>query len=213
MRTVSLHKLIPAILGSCLALGSASAAPVVLANARDQLKLLRPESWKTGIVEGKESLILDVAGEQRPPVRRPGEFALWKDGQVLRNPVVTTTACSLEPATTINRDICIIFGYQDDTHFYYTHVSSNSDGKVHTVIMRVDGDSRTRINHEERPEPPLKDGWNTIKVQHLETGTIKVWVNDLETPVMTANDTTYSSGGIGFGSFDDRAAFWTFSVE
>ena len=210
---VSLHKLIPAILGSCLVLSSACAAPVVLANARDQLKLLRPESWKTGTVEGKESLILDVAGEQRPPVRRPAEFALWKDGQAHKNPVVTTTACSLEPAATVNRDICILFGYQDDTHFYYTHVSSNSDGKVHTVIMRVDGDSRTRINHEERPEAPLKDGWNTIKVQHLETGAIKVWVNDLETPVMTANDTTYPSGGIGFGSFDDRAAFSTFSVE
>lgn len=213
MKTRCPHKLALSLLVSILLLDAASAKPVKLAEAQDQLKLLRPENWKTGTIEGKKSLILHTAGEQRPPVRRPAEFALWKNGQVLKNPTVTTTACSLEPAATVNRDICILFGYQDDTHFYYTHVSSNSDGKVHTVIMRVDGDSRTRINLEERPKAPLTDGWNTIKVQHLETGVIKVWVNNMDTPLMTANDTTYPSGGIGFGSFDDRAAFATFSIE
>jgi hypothetical protein len=201
------------ILGSVLLINIASAEPIQLSEARDQFKLLHPENWKTGVVEGKESLILNVPGKQRPPVRRPGEFALWTAREGLRNPVISVTACSLEPASKINRDVCIIFGYQDDTHFYYAHISSNSDGRYHTAIMRVDGDSRMRINLEEQPKAPLKDGWNTIKLQHLETGAIQVWVNDLETPVMTADDTTYPSGSVGFGAFDDRAAFSTFSIE
>ena len=207
------HKSVLLLLGSCLLLNVVRAEPIQLSDAQDQLKLLNPDNWKTGIIEGKKSLIIHTPGEQRPPVRRPSEFALWNDGKVFANPVITTTACSLEPASLKARDICIIFGYQDDTHFYYTHISSNSDGEHHTVIMRVDGKSRTRINDRAFPKPPLKDGWNTIRVQHLETGAIKVWVNDLETPAMTADDTTYPSGGIGFGSFDDRAAFSTLSIE
>lgn len=199
------------LLAAAVLIGNAAAEPLGLADARDQLVLLRPENWKVGEVGGRKCLILHTAGEQRPPVRRPGEFALLKADAPVG--AFTLAAATLEPDTTINRDVCLIFGYRDDTHFYYAHVSSNSDNKVHNVIMRVDGDSRARINLEKDPEARLKSGWTTIKVRHGADGSIKVFVDDMKKPLMTADDTTYPVGKIGFGAFDDRAAFATLSLD
>jgi hypothetical protein len=190
---------------TALAFGSAK-EPIRLTEHRDELEFLRADHWIEGSVAGQQCLILDVPGEQRPPVRRPGEYALWK-GKGPAGGTFTVQAATLMPAEVKNRDVCIIFGYQDDTHFYYAHVSSNSDGKVHNVIMRVDGDSRERINHKKLPPVRLKEGWNDIRIQHLEDGSISVWVNDMEEPMMTASDQIYPRGRIGFGAFDDRAAF------
>ncbi|MDF7823955.1 hypothetical protein P4B35_08015 [Pontiellaceae bacterium B12227] len=199
------------ILGSLLMLGGSFADPLNLAESMDQLTLLTSNLWKTGEVEGRACLILHTAGEQRPPVRRPAEFALLKSEQPIG--AFTIEAATLEPEAVKNRDVSLIFGYQDDTHFYYAHISSNSDNKFHNIIMRVDGDSRTRINLEKDPEPRLSKGWRTLKIQHEESGAIRVFVDDLETPLMTAQDQTYPVGKIGFGAFDDRAAFATLTVD
>ncbi len=187
------------------------AAPLQLPESTDHLKLLHSSHWKAGEVAGRKCLILDKTGEQRPPVRRPGEYALLKSDHPIGG--FTVEALTLEPESKKNRDVCLIFGYQDDTHFYYAHISSNSDNKFHNIIMRVDGDSRTRINLEQDPEARLSNGWKTLRLQHEADGDIQVFVNDLETPLMTAKDTTYPVGKIGFGAFDDRAAFATLSVE
>lgn len=119
---------------------------------------------------------------------------------------------SLEPLSLVGRDVCILFGYRDDTHFYYAHVSNDSNGETHNVIMKVAGDTRRRINVEDRPEPRMTEGGHTIKVEHLSSGTITVWVDDMANPLMTAHDTDYSSGAVGFGAFDDRAAFTALEV-
>ena len=172
---------------------------------------LNSGEWKTADVQGKQALVLDVPGSQRPPVRRPGEYALVKDARVVSE--FTLVATTLMPDEIVNRDVCLIFGYQDDTHFYYAHVSSNSDNRFHNIIMRVDGDSRTRINVEKSPEARLSKEWKTIRIRHGKDGTIQVFVDDMETPNMTAQDTTYPIGQIGFGSFDDRAAFATLAWD
>jgi hypothetical protein len=184
---------------------SGFAGEIKLAEAQDQLVFLNSGEWTTATVQGKQALVLDVPGKQRPPVRRPSEFALVKDATAVSE--FTLVATTLMPDDVNNRDVCLIFGYQDDTHFYYAHISSNSDNKFHNIIMRVDGNSRTRINVESNPEARLSKDWKTIKIRHMEDGTIQVFVDDMESPNMTAKDTTYPVGRIGFGSFDDRAAF------
>ncbi len=197
-------------LGLLMALGSAHAAPLELADAISRLELLDSSHWKTGEIMGRRCLILHTPGEQRPPVRRPGAYALLTHDRPIGE--FTLEAATLEPVAILNRDVCLIFGYRDDTHFYYAHISSNSDNQVHNVIMRVDGDRRTRINLETDPEARLPDGWRTLRIQHDASGAIRVWVDDMSEPLMTAQDKTYPAGKIGFGSFDDRAAFAVLTV-
>lgn len=40
-----------------------------------------------------------------------------------------------------------------------------------------------------------------------------LWMDDLEKPLMTARDTTYPSGRLGVGTFDDRAEFGRVVIE
>ncbi|WP_372795707.1 hypothetical protein [Pontiella sp.] len=207
MKTACWRKFtLPAVLLAAAA--GAAAAELKLAESRDQLTFLNSESWKTGEVMGRAALILDVPGAQRPPVRRPGEFALLKSEHPVRE--FTVAAATLMPEQIKYRDICLIFGYQDDTHFYYAHVSSYRDEK-HNVIMRVEGDQRMRINREADPEPRLSNDWKTVRVVQSANGFIAVYVDDMETPLLTAQDRTYPAGKIGFGAFDDRAAFFALS--
>ncbi len=184
-----------------------------LSDSGDRITLLNPHSWKTDDVDGRKCLILAVPGPQRPPVRRPGEYALLKTAEALKDYALVVEAQSLEPVSLVGRDVCILFGYRDDTHFYYAHISNDSNGETHNIVMKVEGDSRRRINIEDRPEPRMTEGWHTIKVRHMASGDITVWVDDMESPLMTAHDMDYPSGSIGFGAFDDRAAFASVEIR
>ena len=116
-------------------------------------------------------------------------------------------ARTLEPARTINRDIVVIFGYVDETHFYYAHISSNADDRFHNILMKVDGTERQTIHKENLPEARLSDEEHTIRVRHSRSGEIAVFVDDMKEPLMTAKDPSYPVGLVGFGAFDDRAEF------
>jgi hypothetical protein len=110
------------------------------------------------------------------------------------------------PASSPRRDLVVIFGYVDDTHYYYAHISSTADA-LHSLIMKVKGSEREVIHLEPSLTPALTGGWQTIRVTHAAAGAIAVFVDDLTKPVMTANDTSYPAGAVALGSFNDRAQF------
>jgi hypothetical protein len=43
-------------------------------------------------------------------------------------------------------------------------------------------------------------------VRDSTSGSIQVYFDNMDKPIMTAQDRTFLSGGIGFGSFDDTGA-------
>jgi hypothetical protein len=47
----------------------------------------------------------------------------------------------------------------------------------------------------------------------VTTGRIAVYFDDLETPLMEATDTTFTSGRVGIGSFDDMNDFTQVKVS
>ena len=47
----------------------------------------------------------------------------------------------------------------------------------------------------------------------MADGTIKVYFDDMKTPILEAKDTTFGAGQVGFGSFDDTARFDDVVVE
>lgn len=164
--------------------------------------------------EGDPTRVLRLARPAPLPegVRRPGDYQLIS-GRVWRDVVYDVQVRSLRPATLLGRDVVVIFGFQDYQHFYYAHLSNDSNGTVHNVIMKVNGDDpdparqRYRINVEDKPEPRLTDGWHQVRIDHRADGRIKVYMGDMIEPLMTANDTDYAQGQVGVTSFDDTAEF------
>ena len=54
----------------------------------------------------------------------------------------------------------------------------------------------------------LTDDWHQVKlVRDTKSGTIEIFFDDMEKPVMTANDKRFGLGQIGIGSFDDMNDF------
>ncbi|MBI5833036.1 MAG: hypothetical protein HZB16_12130 [Armatimonadetes bacterium] len=177
---------------------------------------LHAENWELRMVreDGLDNhiLALRTAPPLRPGVRRPAETLLVRD-RVWRDVTLDVRARSLRAATVVGRDVVLIFGYVDDLHFYYAHLSNDSNGSTHNVIMKVNGDDpdpakqRVTIQAERRPEPRLTDGWHAMRVEHRADGAIRVFMDALDKPLMTAQDTTYPAGGVGLASFDDTAEF------
>jgi hypothetical protein len=162
--------------------------------------------WEAQSESSNDVVALVQAGVQSGGVRRPAGFLLlpqfiWSDYQF------SLRAKTLEPATTVRRDVVLIFGYVDSTHFYYVHISSDSDDKFHNVMMKVDGETRQTIHQSPLPEARLTGDWHAIRVAHESNGSIQVYVDNMDTPLMTASDQSFPAGAVGFGCFDDRALF------
>jgi len=167
-----------------------------------------PEHWQVAKEEGSFVYRLTAPGEQGK-VRAPTAWSLLKDFDVTSFVFTGRTKCYTDPAVN-QRDMCIIFHFQDATHFDYVHFSASSD-EAHNVIAIVNGKDRVKINRE----PPGKSiyrltdlKFHDFKVTHdAATGEIKAYLDDLSKPILTAADKTLGHGLVGVGSFDDTGSF------
>jgi len=147
---------------------------------------IRPEAWQ---LEPGASWRFEPANDEQParmsivkvgkprnkPVRRPSTYAIVKD-RSWQAATLDMQVRSMEPATTKGRDLCIILGYVDDTHYTYIHLSNDADGKAHNVIMKVEGESRRVIHQPAKPEARLtQDGWQAVRVRFDNAGRIEVF--------------------------------------
>lgn len=103
-----------------------------------------------------------------------------------------------------HRDMCIFFGVQDPNHFYYVHLATKADPHAHNIFI-VDNAPRTAIAEKTTDGIDWgRDEWHHVRlVRVMDTGTIELYYDDMNEPIMTATDTTFGAGYIGFGSFDD----------
>jgi len=151
-------------------------------------------------------------GEFEPPLRRPTAFLLVPD-RVWSDVTLNVRARSTANMTFPGRDLVLIFGYVDNLHFYYAHISNSNNGRTHNVIMKVDGTKRHVIQQPKFPEPRLSGEWQNLRLVHQANGKIEIYVDKMKTPLMTAEDTSFLSGMIGFGSFDETGDFDEVHVE
>lgn len=168
---------------------------------------ITPEKWEfTG-----EEVILREAGSPQPGPRRPFELATLTTGPQFGDVRIDAEVRLDTPVTISNRDVIIVFGYQSPTRYYYAHLSQDNTIYPHNGIFRVDDADRFRIDHQWDPaasrgaEPAVTDAdWHAVQVRHCpDTGAIEVYVDGASQPLMTATDTTFDHGRVGFGSFDN----------
>ncbi|GID33446.1 PQQ-dependent sugar dehydrogenase [Paractinoplanes brasiliensis] len=166
-----------------------------------------PSKWQ--FTDGQ--VILAEAGSERPGPRRPFEYAVLTAGPVWKSVDIKAGVRLDEPVTLTNRDVIIVFGYQSDTQFYYAHLSTDNTILPHNGIFKVNNADRERIDYQwngrSRGANPavVDEKWHSVRVKHLPgTGEIAVYVDGRADPLMTARDTTFGSGRVGFGSFDNR---------
>jgi len=166
---------------------------------------ITPALWRFSPKEA----ILAQAGQPRPGPRRPFEYAVMTAGPTFGAVEIQAKVRLDAPVETTDRDVIIVFGYRSDTEFYYAHLSSDNTIYPHNGIFVVNNADRLRIDDQwngVRGAPPAitDTAWHQVRVVHLpSTGEIAVYVDGAKDPLITATDTTFGSGRVGFGSFDN----------
>jgi hypothetical protein len=142
--------------------------------------------------------------DYQPKFRSPHNIALIKDLEV--TDFVLQLKVKSTQDTGGHRDCCFFFGHQDPTHFYYVHMGAKPDPNSGQIMIVKDA-PRVALTQNQNPTP-WNDAWHTVQlVRKVDEGTIEVYFDDLQTPLMKVTDKTFGKGRIGIGSFDDMNDF------
>jgi hypothetical protein len=166
------------------------------------------ENWR--VVGEDGSMVYQLVAPGEPgEIRAPTSWSVLADLPV-SSFVFTGRLKSHADSDNPNRDMCLFFHYQDPTHFYYVHFSASSD-EVHNIIGMVNGADRIKVNREPAGESVFRltdTGWHEFKLTFdAGTGEVQVFLDDTETPILTASELAFRDGIVGIGSFDDTGSF------
>lgn len=163
-----------------------------------------PAAWKVLDLGGKRGKVYSQFvknSKYKPPHRSPYNMALVKDLSV--GDFILDAKCQSTVKDYGHRDLCLFFGFQDKAHFYYVHLGKKTDNHANQIFI-VNGADRVKISTKTTPGTNWDDEWHQVRiVRSVEDGAIKVFFDDMKTPVMEASDRTFTWGRAGVGSFDD----------
>jgi hypothetical protein len=160
-----------------------------------------PKAWKIELEDGNHVLSQFKSSDYSPPVRSPVNIARI-DGLDVGN-FVLEVRMKQTGKEYGHRDMCIFFGYNDPSHFYYVHLATKADDHANSIFL-VNGAPRVSIAQDRTAGTDWATGYRTVRIERdASAGTILVYFDDMTKPVMKTVDKTFLSGGIGFGTFDD----------
>ena len=170
--------------------------------ARQGFVMTDPQVWRITKKDGQSALELTAQSNYQPDVRSPVNIALIAD-KVFDDFVLEASLLQTSKEYG-HRDMCLFFGFQNPTNFYYVHIASAADEHAHNIFI-VKNAPRTKIARQTTKGVDWgQDVWHQVRLERkVADGSIKVYFDDMTTPIMVAEDKTFASGYVGFGSFDD----------
>lgn len=164
-----------------------------------------PAAWKVEEQHGNKVFHQFQHKVIETPVRSPFNRAVIKD--LLVSDFVLDLKLQSTARDYPHRSLCLFFGYQDPAHMYYVHFGQKTDDHANQIFI-VNNEPRKKISTETTSGTPWDDKWHHARiVRNIETGSIEVFFDDMEKPVMKAVDKTFTWGQVGVGSFDDTGRF------
>lgn len=151
--------------------------------------------------------------EYEPPFRSPPNIALLKDATV-GDFELTAKVQSTNVDAGPHRDMCIVWGYQDPSHFYYVHFGAVATPDGNSCQIFIVNDAARRPITDKAPEgTPWTKGWQNVKVvRRVGDGAMEVYFDAMDKPFMTAHDATFTWGRVGLGTFDDNGNWDDFKL-
>ncbi len=191
-------------------LGVAEELPLVFEedfeSGNDGWTMTDPTAWALVDSDGGKALALQKSSDYEPKVRSPKSIARIADLNV--TDFVLEAKLKQTGREYGHRDLCIFFGYQDPSKFYYCHMATEADAHANSIFL-VNDEARVSIATERTDGTDWgKPEFHTVRIERdTESGTITVYFDDMKKPIMKAEDKNFAWGSIGFGSFDDVGHF------
>lgn len=174
--------------------------------AIEDFEMTDTKAWRRGTSD-RNTLELFGESQYRSRVRSPFNIALLKEHMF--GDFILEVDLAQSGREYGHRDLCLFFAVKDATNFYYIHIASVMDDKANQIFI-VNDEPRIKISSKttEGTDWGVTNSWHKARIERkLEDGTIKVFFDDMTTPIMEATDTHFDIGRIGFGSFDDTGQF------
>ncbi len=160
-----------------------------------------PDAWEIACEEENRVLALCRASKYRPDVQSPSSIARIAELEVAD--FVLEARMKQTGREYDHRDLCLFFGYQDPSHFYYVHLATKADAHANSIFL-VNSAPRVSIATERTEGTDWGNAYHQVRVvRNAATGAIEVFFDDMTRPIMRAVDKTFLTGGVGIGSFDD----------
>lgn len=164
-----------------------------------------PKAWKLVEQDGNKVFQQFAQSKVENPVRSPFNRCVLKEltvGDCVLDVKLQSTARDYP-----HRSLCLFFGFQDPSHMYYVHFGQKTDDHANQIFI-VNDEPRKKISTKTTPGTAWDDQWHHARiVREVASGKIDVYFDDMQTPVMTAVDKTFTWGQVGIGSFDDTGNF------
>jgi hypothetical protein len=162
-----------------------------------------PKAWRLGKdSKGHAALELFAKSDYKPKNRSPLNIAMIRTQRFGDFRLDAEIASTKKPYP--HQDMCLYFGIQSPEEFYYAHLGFIQDPVSHRITI---------VNRAPRAVLPTEGNkgvkweqnvWHKIRLERKTgDGSIKVFFDDMDKPVQTANDKTFGVGYVGVGSFDD----------
>jgi hypothetical protein len=170
--------------------------------ALNDFRFTDPRAWRLGKRDSNGALELYGASQYGPPHRSPRNIALLSTLQ-LESFVLEASLCQTGRDYG-HRDMCLYFGFENPARYYYSHIATRMDDHAHNIFI-VNEAPRTKISTKTTKGVDWgRDRWHRVRlVRDAKTGSTLVFYDDMTAPIMTASDTHFTRGYVGFGSFDD----------
>jgi hypothetical protein len=178
-------------------------------------RFTQPSKWIYST--GKSGGALEFTGisDYQPPFRSPHTIGLISTAQV--GSFILEADLLQTGKEYGHRDMCIIFGLQDSSHFYYSHVATKMDDNAHQIMLVNEAPRRKISSFTTQGVEWGQEVWHTVRVErNVDAGTIRILFDNVL--VEESTDKTFGKGYIGFGSFDDSGKIdniriWAPAVE
>lgn len=160
----------------------------------------QPSKWI--LADGKQGKALEFTGisEYEPSFRSPhtiGLITTMQLGSFILEADLLPTGKEYG-----HRDMCVIFGLQDPSHFYYSHIATKMDDNAHQIMLVNEAPRKKISSFTTEGVAWGQNEWHKVRVErNIETGSVKIYFDDKL--IQETTDKTFGAGYIGFGSFDD----------
>lgn len=182
----------------------------------DSWSFRNPALWRIGVEGPRRFLQMAYPEGRAGGARTPTEYALYNPYE-FRSFSLSVRARLDADSGGQERNLCLLFGWQDPGHYYYIKLS-DQPGAEWNNIYRVAGGQVTPLVPSAELEAALTAGnWGKVDLlRDMEAGTITVYVNAYDgqaEPYLQAVDKRYEWGHIGCGAIHDHGSISRFGVE
>src|SRR6185503_11511546 len=160
-------------------------------DALNDFAMTDPAAWKIDSTNNQRAMELVKQSNYKPIVRSPVNIALIADrvfGDFVLEADFIQTGREYG-----HRDMCIFYGLQNPTNFYYTHIATAADPNAHNIFVVKNAPRKNIAKETTKGANWGLNVWHKVRLERdTKAGAIRVYFDDLSKPIMIAEDKNFA---------------------